>query len=98
MINIVCDPGKAMTISGHAEYAPKGLDIVCAAVSALYYTLTALPGIACSDNGDEREIWVTEDSEEVRIWFNTISETLQRIADRHPDNVRYKVDCLYFTN
>ena len=31
----------AITIRGHAEYAPLGQDIVCAAVSALAYNLIA---------------------------------------------------------
>lgn len=32
---------NCITIQGHAEYAPHGKDIVCAAVSALVHTLVA---------------------------------------------------------
>lgn len=31
--------GMRLTLDGHANYAPAGQDIVCAAVSALIYTL-----------------------------------------------------------
>lgn len=40
MIKAVYDPAaNALTISGHAGYAPQGQDIVCAGVSALIYAL-----------------------------------------------------------
>ena len=34
--------GDSVTLSGHAGYAPRGEDIVCAAVSALVYVQTRL--------------------------------------------------------
>lgn len=42
MINILVKPDK-IHVSGHANMAPKGSDIVCAAVSAL--TLTLIRGL-----------------------------------------------------
>lgn len=40
MINITIDPEQfELKISGHANYDEKGKDIVCAAVSILFYTL-----------------------------------------------------------
>lgn len=38
MINVTIEQGK-ITASGHAGYAPKGQDIVCAAFSVLSLTL-----------------------------------------------------------
>jgi len=37
----ICFTHNRVTVHGHAGYAPKGEDIVCAAVSALIYTLVA---------------------------------------------------------
>ncbi len=39
MINVTYDKKRmALEVEGHAEYADKGHDIVCAAVSVLFYT------------------------------------------------------------
>ena len=38
MIRVTAEPGR-LTVRGHADYAPKGQDIVCAAVSALLLAL-----------------------------------------------------------
>ena len=38
MIQVRCGKGR-VTLLGHAGYAPKGQDVVCAAVSALVYAL-----------------------------------------------------------
>jgi len=47
MIRIVVhrdEDGDTLTINGHANFAPHGKDIVCAAVSAIYQT--AILGLA----------------------------------------------------
>lgn len=36
MIRVTCEP-RRVVLEGHAGYAPKGSDIVCAAVSMLVY-------------------------------------------------------------
>lgn len=42
MVNIEFDYNEGhVTVSGHAQSAPHGRDLVCAAVSALIYTLAA---------------------------------------------------------
>ena len=53
MITIIYDEkGKDMSLqtSGHAGYAPKGQDIVCAAVSTLMQSLAYGPAASCSGN------------------------------------------------
>ena len=105
MIDIAYDKDKAITITGHAGYAPKGQDIVCAAVSTAYHVLTALPGIGYCDKDDKCKAWAIIDDESVRTWINTIADVLKRIALSYPDHIRYvecsivpETDCLYFTN
>ena len=40
MINITFDPNEfKLDITGHAEHGKKGEDIVCSAISTLFYTL-----------------------------------------------------------
>lgn len=39
MIRVTAEKGR-LTVQGHADYAPAGQDIVCAAVSALLLALT----------------------------------------------------------
>ena len=56
MIKAVYRPAKCeLEISGHAGYAPKGYDIVCAGISALaaavYETLGNTAGFGTSDDG-----------------------------------------------
>lgn len=41
MINITFNPNTfTLDVTGHAEHGEKGEDIVCSAISALFYTLT----------------------------------------------------------
>lgn len=53
MIKIHADEDKKiLTVTGHAGYAPKGEDIVCAGVSALVQTL----GLYAMEHGGKTEI------------------------------------------
>ena len=55
MITILITPDK-IHVSGHANTAPRGADIVCAAVSALTLTLIrGLKEIACMELQESRE-------------------------------------------
>lgn len=47
MITVTYEPPE-MVFRGHAGYAPRGRDIVCAAVSALYGTLALADGISAA--------------------------------------------------
>lgn len=49
MITVTYDPPE-MVFWGHAGYAARGQDIVCAAVSALYGTLALQDGVTMAGN------------------------------------------------
>ncbi len=93
MITIVMNPGK-VEISGHAGYAPAGQDIICAAVSAIGYTLiaslqrtaphglsfTAKPGYMCI---------TCPDSEESRQAFSFAADGFGPIAEQNSAYVKF---------
>lgn len=59
MITISFD-GVTMTAEGHAGYAPHGQDIVCAGVSALWYTMIA--ALRKEEAKEEGKLTVTDSS------------------------------------
>lgn len=81
-------PITGYTIEGHAGAAAKGLDIVCAAVSALSTTITNELDIAYIESG-------TGMLKVVGIPPNAVSQALARalvqgmtdIAEQYPENV-----------
>lgn len=88
------DSGEWITLRaiGHAGYGPKGMDVVCAAVSALTQTLA---GYAAGQ--DDSEVLCDEASASINITLrhnrkNLIAATvilggLNAIAEQYPDHV-----------
>ena len=83
-----------LTVKGHALYSVKGGDIVCAAVSALFFTAqSALVKIA----GCRIEIMVSDsesflrfnpyesDPEKALVVIETVLVGLSRVADNYPE-------------
>ena len=88
MIDIRVNPGRSVSITGHAGYAAKGSDIVCAAVSALFQTMCLADGIGFYDNGEEkRALAVRPGSEEIMRVF---CRGLEQIAKQYPTFCRYQ--------
>ena len=93
MIEVVSHT-DGVSIKGHARYAPHGQDIVCAAVSALTYTL-----ISSIEELTQDKIKYTMSSGSTDIYHGNLSEAslllvdsffigLEAIAQQYPDNVR----------
>lgn len=85
-----------ISIAGHANYAPIGQDIVCAAVSALVQTCVASVEELTTD-----EIKVTKDeqgqiqaiqykhlSERAQVLLDAFFVGIRMIADAYPSNVK----------
>ena len=104
MIEITFKPETLeLSVSGHANYGKKGKDIVCAAVSALFYTLSE------SLNQSEDMLYTEpkfsdvegegylrcHPKEEYRgnieMMYWTILTGMQMIADSYPKHVRFTV-------
>lgn len=82
-----------LTVSGHAEYAEAGKDIVCAGVSALVYG-------AAGALEKRRVGFVFRDEEEVTLHvrgggefeegvFSAVCTGLEQIAENYPDFVTF---------
>lgn len=82
MIDIRFEPGKKVSIKGHAGYADRGHDIVCAAISTLYCTMIMSDGIAGTKDGDEMLAICMETSCEKT--FNLFCAGMQEVARQYP--------------
>lgn len=91
---IVTETSTGYRVDGHAEYAERGTDIVCASVSAITQTIAFT--LADLNQGE----YTQEDGHLlVNIWYQSLpSQTLmnalrtgvEAIAEQYPENVSYK--------
>ena len=86
--------GDIITISGHAEYAEHGRDIVCAAISTLSQVFVAsveeltAAQIKTAQTGGYMEIVIEESTERAQVLLDSFLLGCRMIADEYPDNVR----------
>lgn len=94
----------ALCIRGHAQYAPRGADIVCAAASALGYTFAAVlrrleaEGALVSRariHEAEGELFVAGHADRahtdaLKQSFETVKTGLQLLAESYPAHVRLR--------
>ena len=93
MIVVTIDQSQ-ITVSGHAEYAPRGQDIVCASVSTLVQCLVhalevLTPGRAeCWANTGNAGITILHPSDETQLLIEAFGIGMADIAAAYPGNVR----------
>ena len=93
MIDITVQPDR-ITVSGHAEYAEPGKDIVCAAISTLSQVFVAsveeltAAQIKTAQSGGYMEIVIEESTERAQVLLDSFLLGCRMIADQYPDNVR----------
>ncbi len=83
----------SLKISGHAGYAEKGSDIVCAAVTALAGTLERCIQEAGEGSCEWKEgetCFTASGTENLRLCFETIVTGLRMLAEEFPDYVTIK--------
>lgn len=92
MINVTIKQGK-ITASGHAGYAPKGQDIVCAAFSVLSLTLEiAVEKLTEDDirisleNGEMAAQW-QQVSPEGLLLIKAYIEGIKALAENYPEYI-----------
>ena len=73
---------------GHAGYAEKGKDIVCAAVSVLMQTLAYSVGKWMIDDGDGIEVQAHQSCDNMAK-FELVTDGLILLEKQYPENVRY---------
>ena len=95
MITIIYDEKEhdmILQASGHAGYAPKGQDIVCAAVSCLMQTLaySVDGGTATRDPDGDNVLRVqAAQSFDTQAKFELVTDGLMLLAQQYPENVRF---------
>ena len=82
--------GDALTVRGHAGYAPPGQDIVCAAVSTVVVLCeAALDAFDCAwhETDDGQTLTVTARGPAAQTVLGVALKTLRRIAAQYPAHV-----------
>lgn len=76
---------------GHADFAPKGQDIVCAAVGALMQTLAYSLDSGTVTCADDRNLMVVQAKQgtDSLAKFELVTDGLILLADAYPEHVRY---------
>jgi uncharacterized protein YsxB (DUF464 family) len=104
MINIEFNPKTyTVDINGHAEHGEKGEDIVCSAISVLFYTLAhslydfqdkTENGIDFSDEDGNGHISCTPKKEYeqniIHIYY-TILHGFELVAENYKENVNFSI-------
>ena len=88
---------KKIVITGHANYADYGKDIVCAAVSAT--VLTTLNGIIAIDNSildvenkqDKMIIDITKEETTSQILIDNMINCLNELVIEYPENIKIEI-------
>jgi uncharacterized protein YsxB (DUF464 family) len=96
-----------ITVDGHADFADRGFDIVCAAVSALSIGITNSIEkfldikLNPTDEGEEGFMWIQvpkglspEQMDQLQLLLKTLSFSLKGIADQYSEFVRYLEDII----
>lgn len=83
----------SLRVYGHAGYAEKGSDIVCAAVSALSQALAKYVCDNCGGSAiiDSGELTVICEDDRAVPCFDLIADGIKTIARSYPENVCYMV-------
>ena len=76
-----------LNVTGHAEYAEYGKDIVCSAASILFTTLKSLVG----DTSDGTSV-TCDNTDNFSSFFVFTQSGFQLLADAYPDCVAVMVD------
>lgn len=94
MIKIKTDRRKYVEISGHAGYAPRGQDIVCAGISALYLTLCEaledLPHSTVSVSSTSIYVKETEYPELTADLIRVFTKGMMLLAAQYPKNINFE--------
>lgn len=73
---------------GHAGFAPKGQDIVCAAVSVLMQTLACSVGTCMGNDGKGFSVVCKKSNDDIAK-FELVTDGLALLQREYPENVRY---------
>lgn len=105
MIQITINPNTMeLNVKGHAGHGKKGKDIVCSAISTLFYTLGEN---LLESSSMLREEPIVKDEEgngyivchpkkeyegNIALIYRTVIIGMQMIAEQYPNNVKFEVE------
>lgn len=90
MIMIKYDPEElVLKLSGHAGSAPKGHDLVCAAVSTLFGEMQLSDDIAVAQDDDGGYTAVNICAGGMNA-FRLVAKTLKQLSVQYPDYIRFE--------
>lgn len=105
MINITFNPETMeLAVCGHAGHGKKGKDIVCSAISTLFYTLgeslwhsTSMlyeEPLIKEEEGDGYIVCHPKEEYEANIAliYWTVLNGMQMVAEQYPKNVRFTIE------
>ena len=75
-------------ISGHAQFAAKGSDIVCAAVSVLSQAVTNELSNATLNDDDGISVSLIEPNEKNKVLCEMLVHSLRQVEDQYPENLK----------
>lgn len=96
-----CTDGKSieLEVRGHAGYAPKGEDIVCAGISTLVQTMLACLDDYCVRRIKEGYVYISASGEGAINAYKYTVTGLKMIADTYPGYVNLREEgCTIFGN
>ena len=94
MIKVIYNEGyKNLKITGHAGYADKGKDIVCASASSIILTSINLAiefnkDVKYTDDLNKIEIVNNTNDENVTKVFSNMIVSLEELERQYPDNIK----------
>lgn len=85
-----------LSVNGHAGYAEKGQDIVCAGVSAIVYALIGwlennIESYVSIDERNGEVVIACEGDEQVEAVFYMAAIGIENIANTYPDHVEIDI-------
>ena len=96
MTKITYNGDFSITIDGHSGYAERGHDIVCAAVSALWFALKAAVmqrgNVFCDEKDGHAALSCIPREEcehDVRVIFDTVTSAMKALAESYSEYVSF---------
>lgn len=78
-----------LEVIGHANYAPKGKDIVCSAVSTLlqHTIYNAESYVKINEDGNYNVVFNTSDRD-TYVLLKSFERSIKQLAKQYPDNIK----------
>ena len=81
--------GAIVVVTGHANYAPKGKDVVCSAVSTLvqHTIYNAESYVKSNEDGNYNVVFDTSDRD-TYILLKSFHRSIKQLAKQYPDYIK----------